>query len=569
EGAREQLEGIWDEASRDRVAQGIQRAAGAELADEIWARVSGRLDDYADAWVEGHREACEATTIRAEQSAAVLDRRMACLHRARTALRVDVELLAALDEHTVLRAVELVDRLPMLDRCADVDALLAEVPLPDDPAAQAAIQSAHVRLAEAASLHRLGRYADALEAVRLVEAEAEPLGHGPLLAELAAQEGLTLEALGRYEQAQITLHRAVGQAVEQGSLGVAVGAIADWAFVLDERLSRSDEALLAAELGLRLARRVGQPSLEALALGRVASVLHTQGKWEESEAAYRETLALLEATEPVDVLRVAVVSNDLGAQLFERGQVDEALALHRRALEIREHELGSSHPYVGSSLTNLGNVHYARREHDEAQRYYERALALYARVYGPDHPLTTLTQGNYAALLMVRGELDRADPLLREVVRIKERTYGPDHPETANAYNNLARLEQERGNLDLAHEHLQRSLRSLSTSLGPDHPQLRTALQNLGSLAVELGRRDEAIGHFERALAVFPDAPPEDLADTKMALAKILWDDPSSRARARTLAEDAVLAYGQVESAHQELADAEAWLHTHPRAESE
>ncbi len=59
-------------------------------------RLTALLDAHEVAWLDGHRAACVAHR-RGEQSAELLDRRMACLGRGRSALGALASLIAAAD----------------------------------------------------------------------------------------------------------------------------------------------------------------------------------------------------------------------------------------------------------------------------------------------------------------------------------------------------------------------------------------------------------------------------------------------------------------------------------------
>ena len=63
-----------------------------------------------------HTGTCEATTVRGEQSASVMDLRMACLHRAKVDLGAVVGVLGTADADVVKRAHVLINRLRPLDR---------------------------------------------------------------------------------------------------------------------------------------------------------------------------------------------------------------------------------------------------------------------------------------------------------------------------------------------------------------------------------------------------------------------------------------------------------------------
>ena len=133
EGSRAHLDGVWDEAREHEVREAIL-GTGLPYAPDTWSRVDQRLDEYARAWVDKHTDVCEATSVRHELSPEVMDLRMACLQRANMSLRALTGLLAEADAQTVEKALGVVRGLPRLERCADVEALRADVAPPDSAA---------------------------------------------------------------------------------------------------------------------------------------------------------------------------------------------------------------------------------------------------------------------------------------------------------------------------------------------------------------------------------------------------------------------------------------------------
>ena len=80
-----------------------------------------------------YREACEATQVRGEQSAEVLDLRMSCLQERLGGLRALTNVFIEANGEVVENAVSAGERLGSLDRCADVPLLRAVVRPPEDP----------------------------------------------------------------------------------------------------------------------------------------------------------------------------------------------------------------------------------------------------------------------------------------------------------------------------------------------------------------------------------------------------------------------------------------------------
>ena len=73
-----------------------------------------------------YEEACEATQIHGEQSAEVLDLRMACLHERLGGLRALTDVFSEANGDVVENAVSAANALGSLDRCADVAAVAVD-----------------------------------------------------------------------------------------------------------------------------------------------------------------------------------------------------------------------------------------------------------------------------------------------------------------------------------------------------------------------------------------------------------------------------------------------------------
>ena len=106
---------------------------GKSYAAEVHATVARVLTGYAQNWANMYEEACEATQIRGEQSAEVLDLRMACLQERLGGLRALTDVFSEANGEVVENAVSAANALAPLDRCADVTLLRAVVRPPEDP----------------------------------------------------------------------------------------------------------------------------------------------------------------------------------------------------------------------------------------------------------------------------------------------------------------------------------------------------------------------------------------------------------------------------------------------------
>ena len=68
------MTGVWDDERREAAQQAL-RALERPYVDAVWTRTEQELDAYAKRWEDMFVEACEATSVRGEQSAEVMDLR--------------------------------------------------------------------------------------------------------------------------------------------------------------------------------------------------------------------------------------------------------------------------------------------------------------------------------------------------------------------------------------------------------------------------------------------------------------------------------------------------------------
>ena len=81
----------------------------------------------------------------------------------------------------------------------------------------------------------------------------------------------------------------------------------------------------------------------------------------------------------------------------------------------------------------------------KARPLLKRALAIREKQLGPEHPDTAESLNNLAMLLADHGALAEARPFFKRALAILEARLGPDHPDTRLVRRNLQRLPKSRG----------------------------------------------------------------------------------------------------------------------------
>jgi tetratricopeptide (TPR) repeat protein len=233
--------------------------------------------------------------------------------------------------------------------------------------------------------------------------------------------------------------------------------------------------------------------------GLTACAWQQASYWQNSETLWTHTLACTSHN--------PIAHNNLGSALAGRGQVDEAIAHYRKALEIKP-DYAMAHIGLGSTLAgrgqldeamahywkalaiepdnpeahnNLGNAMVGRGQVDEAIAHYRKALEI-----KPDYAEAHV---NLGAQLVGRGRVDEAIAHYRKALEIK--------PDFAEAHNNLAAELAGRGQVDEAIAHYRKAL-ELKADYAEAHNNLAVALAGRG-------QADEAIAHYRRAVEIKPD----------------------------------------------------------------
>lgn len=581
-GSEQELAGVWDDDRR------AQMHAAFEAADVVYAATTReaaetRLEQYADAWVAMHTEACQATHVHGTQSAAMLDLRMECLDRRRADLDAVAKVLVDADAGVVERAVQTVASLPPIDACADTHRLRAEVRGPEDPALAAEVDGIRRDLSTARAREGAGKIADALALAQGAEKRAKDSGYGPVHAEALHVLAKATVANGDYKGAEKPMLDAYWIAAAEKHEVEAANTAIELSYLIGYRNARKDEGMAWAEHARVAIKRANLGTVAQARLSESIGGNHFRaGEFDLAAERFQEALELLEESEEVDELDLANVVNSVGAASVKAARFEEAGRSFQRALDIRVRLQGPKHPAVARQLNNLGIVARNLGQPDQAIDYYERALDIREKTQGKEHPEVAQALVNLSIALQRKEELELAEEHLRRAVAIFEKFHGPDHPDTGTALStlgsNLSEQEEYEDALEVydralgialkqAPEHpetgltvgakanvlslmkrydealveAERGLQIVEGALGPDHPLTAETLHGYGVILSEAKRHDEARAKLERALElrIKSETPAYSVAGNQFALARTLWAFPDQRDRALALAREA------------------------------
>lgn len=602
----EKFRAAWSPQRKEAVRTAFA-ATKRPYAADTFTRVATRIDAYASAWTRSRGEACEATQLRGDQSAELMDLRMACLDRRLADADALISVFAASTSGEVVdKAVAATENLDSLAGCSDVAALRAVVPPPAAPATRARVDELRATLAKSRALLETGQYRAGLPIAQTTSAEAAKVGYAPLLAEALHLRGGFEEKTGDVASAARTIEQAIPIAAAAHDDAREAELWAGLVYVVGVGLGRTEDAVRLRPGAEAALRRAGSPpATEAQFWNSFGGVQFTQGHYPEALEHYQRALALKEAALGPDARDVAAARLNLGVVLNSLGKYDEADAAEQRALESWKKAIGPEHPDVAHALTNLGENAYARGQYAEARAFHERALAIYTNALGPEQRDVAAANNNLGNAVLASGDIagarvfheralaiyEKLDPDHADVaaslsnlgsdaiysgnyadgaryfaraIPILEKALGPDHPDLAIPLNNLGMTLSLQGKPAAARPFYERAVAVVEKALGPEHPSLGQSLTGLATVLHALGEPGAARTAAERAvrLSEIGPVPPGELGAARFALAKILWGQKVERAHALELARSARDELAAVGAAT-DLADVEAWLGSH------
>ena len=452
---------VWSRARAKALRSSFAKVDAAFAGDSANAVVE-QLDAYARGWAAAHRDACEATHVRHEQSSHVLDIRMSCLGQRLRALETMSETLLDADEAMVRNAPSAVGRLPALDACSDVDALDTLAPPPEDPAIAATVQDIRERIAGLTAKADLApdRAESSAEVARLLDA-AKATGYGPVSAEvhfLAA----------RYAVAEGDPNRAV------------------------EHLEESVYAALASDHDQVLAMALIQ-------LAQSTGILLSQ--YEEGLRWSRHAQAAL-ARLGDDGADAANYHSVMCKLLADKGDTDAALPHCERNVEIYESLYGEESVSAAVSHESLGIAYFYAEKYDEALSEFELARDVFAAVEGETHPDLARVANSLAAVCFQKGKAAECVDKFEDAVRRASVAFGDDHPMTSDFRNNLAQVQLDVGNVESARANARQALAARRELGGDDHPGVAASLRILGLVDVADGDTEAARIKLAQALDI-------------------------------------------------------------------
>jgi eukaryotic-like serine/threonine-protein kinase len=539
-GAERKLAGIWDATTKQSLRSAFM-AVAAPYSNDAWQTTERALDRYATAWTKKSVDVCEATHVRGEQSAELLDLRMQCLDGQLVTVRTLVDVLGRADRDILPKAVQLAETLPSTAWCDDVEALKVST-APIDPVKRGRVNELRRQLARADVLRNAGKPSESLELAKKLAGDAPALKFAPVEAEALVALGRAQSAMADPKTAAATLREGINRADAARLDALRADALADLAVTTAQALANADGG---REIGLAAASVVERVPDRDYLRGVVENARGTvelqAANYDEARAHFERALEHYAKANGPQTMRAAIVLRNLAILELNRHNNEESEKYVTRSLEMMYATVGRAHPVVAKNLSLLGDTHWRTGRIDSAVEHSRRAVEIAERALGPEHGDLGWLLNNLGGVLAEKGDLEGAIKYQTRAVAVFEKAFGREHPDTAMALNGLGGIAFRAGDNEAALKHGRAALAIREKVLGPDHPRVAYDLALVAGVLLRMNRPGDAIEPLERTLAmrIKRDQESEEVAEARFELALALWDAKRDRPRAIRLARQA------------------------------
>ncbi|HNK44620.1 MAG TPA: serine/threonine-protein kinase [Pseudomonadota bacterium] len=574
-GSEEKLRPIWSSQRKSELEQALL-SSKQSYAQDVWQRVEQTLDRYASDWSAMRTEAC-LLTLRGQQTQQILDLRMRCLDDRLAELRALTAILQKADPTVLQEAASATHELSPISGCANIEALSAPIPLPDNPVTRKRVDALRQEMAEVRAIERFGKYSEALVRAEKLAHDSVQSRYKPLAAEAKYLLGEIQMRGGLGAQAEQSLVSAVMAAIDSRHLRV----MAESALLLTEttgfRIKQFRKAEVWSQIAEAMLEEISDPEpLRASLYLANCMVASQENHYERAVDQCQKALSLREKLFGHEGPEVAEALNVLAGVYRRSERLAQAIDLYNQALRIETAQLGSLHPNLVSTLRGLGIVARDQLRYDEALSYFQRALSIQEKSLGADNIRVSDYHIQLVRTLLAMNRLDEAEQHAEKAVSIRRKADARvDVERLTEAIYFLGEVKSARGQLHESLKLHEEAMRLREQQRGDRREEmLAFSLTSAGEVLFQLGQAAAARPYLERALN-FRETQPADtrraersaLGRTQFAMAQVLWalGDLEQQKQAIELAQAAAREYEAYGSRPGNiLPKITTWLDMHP-----
>ncbi len=463
------LSQVWTPQVRDAMKRNLDSDA---IPASLAALALERIDGFASQWSEARVQACRAANVLHTESKTVLELRYHCLDQRLDRFSVAVTALSGAGDTSVLSTADILEALPTIERCRDLESLRAEFPPPEDPETRARVRALEIRLEETAATYLLDPEGARRELTALLK-DADALDHPPVRVRIRQLLGAGLAFDGEHDEGVAMVEEAVQLGLQSNAREETVGAL----FALARLRSSVDQDTKTALLLNGFAESLATGLPEDIAARRWDHMSRMEiylagGMGKEAVAEGLRWIAAVEAAGTYDELPGLNARARMAFALTVVEDYDAATAMFEALLD--HPSIGEAHPLIARTYSYRARLRTAQGDYDGALADHLEAYDRFVRLYGKSHHNAVGRLGDAARTLVEANRLEEAVVMAQRA--LDDLASGPQPAPVsptvisaeylAEAAMHLGRLEETQEALDHAERAATRQRREFSSWRG-------------------------------------------------------------------------------------------------------
>lgn len=230
----------------------------------------------------------------------------------------------------------------------------------------------------------------------------------------------------------------------------------NWAISAGEAAPWMQEFATGAQLKQAGRYKEAEPHLEAAVRGAEHAIVEQKmvantlsllagnyrylGKYDQSIATYRKSLAIIEKSSGKNCAEYATVLDNMSHPYLSKGDKAQAAALQLEAIAIYKKVLPPDSIDLGQVFSNYAGTLHQLNRNAEAEKMYLDGIAIYKKKLPPDSPSLAITYDNLGAVYVAQQKFAEAEKIQRQALEILRAKLDSTHPELTICISNLANV---------------------------------------------------------------------------------------------------------------------------------
>ncbi len=220
---------------------------------------------------------------------------------------------------------------------------------------------------------------------------------------------------------------------------------------------------------------------------------------EEAISVANRILNICEDYLTEDHIEAATAYNNIGVVHAIQGDMKTAEKQFLRALEVRLNWYDSANMDLANSFNNLGNIYLHTGDYDLSLDYHNKALAMRIELVGETHPDVADSYNNIGTMYAYMSQSELALEYALKAFELRLELLGENHPVTISTYGNVGNGYYGLRNYERAEEYTIKAVTIGTEVLGENHPVIANAYDGLGLLNLERGDYEKSIEYYDKA----------------------------------------------------------------------